>query len=338
MARDPDALAWWVAMAAFAGWSCYDSASGKDATACPGGQVLCAGECRDLEDDRQNCGACGRACSVPRGDAACVGRTCVVAACDDGFGDCDGLAGTGCETDLRASPSDCGSCGAICEFPHAEARCAEGGCAVAACDVGYADCDGGGENGCEADVSADVASCGDCGNACGAPTGTVGCSEGRCVILACPEGTGDCNDDPADGCEADLLWDGRNCGGCGRFCWWEDCGPACNWGECYIAEGDLNWIDCNCDPRDGLETFCPSPYDCDFCGNRCSTVDGGGSHGVVGCVRCWCHMTGCDPGFADCDGYWSDGCEVETSRDGFNCGGCGVVCPDGTACVGGSCT
>lgn len=50
-------------------------------------------------------------------------------------------------------------------------------CFLVQCDDGFADCDGGEENGCEVATSADVENCGTCGNACA----LVGqCSAGTC--------------------------------------------------------------------------------------------------------------------------------------------------------------
>jgi hypothetical protein len=44
----------------------------------------------------------------------------------------------------------------------------------------------------------------------------------------------------------------------------------------------------------------------------------------------------CSPGFANCDGEASDGCEVDLESDPTNCGACGVSC-DGRACLEGAC-
>ncbi len=60
-----------------------------------------------------NC--CGVACPMPaNGAAGCFGGRCGVASCATGFGDCDGNAANGCETDLRTTAAHCGACGAPC--------------------------------------------------------------------------------------------------------------------------------------------------------------------------------------------------------------------------------
>lgn len=39
-----------------------------------------------------------------------------------------------------------------------------------------------------------------------------------------------------------------------------------------------------------------------------------------------CSIAACDPGFANCNKFPSDGCEVEVAADANNCGACGAVC------------
>lgn len=65
-----------------------------------------------------------------------------------------------------------------------------------------------------------------CGPGGGSGSGTSTGSSGGTVQgdarapseLDCPVGTGDCNGDPADGCETSLMFDADNCGRCGRHC------------------------------------------------------------------------------------------------------------------------
>ncbi len=45
----------------------------------------------------------------------------------------------------------------------------------------------------------------------------------------------------------------------------------------------------------------------------------------------------CEPGWADCNGDPSDGCETDLSTSNANCGACGATCPEGYTCEAGSC-
>ncbi len=68
-----------------------------------------------------------------------------------------------------------------CSLPHASALCGpRGGCRIAECtEVGYRDCDGDSDNGCEVDVRSSTVHCGDCGQRC---AGT--CVDGRCELVS----------------------------------------------------------------------------------------------------------------------------------------------------------
>lgn len=52
-------------------------------------------------------------CSAAHATSACIDGSCRIQRCDDGFGDCNGVPGDGCEADLRIAPN-CGSCGNSC--------------------------------------------------------------------------------------------------------------------------------------------------------------------------------------------------------------------------------
>jgi len=45
----------------------------------------------------------------------------------------------------------------------------------------------------------------------------VACVQGNCMI-SCDAGFDDCDGDPTNGCETDLMNDDFNCGTCGRRC------------------------------------------------------------------------------------------------------------------------
>ncbi|MEZ4407343.1 MAG: hypothetical protein R3A52_12815 [Polyangiales bacterium] len=73
-----------------------------------------------------NCGGCGTTCTIANGTAACVGGACRVGSCNTGFGDCDGNAANGCETNLNTSAAHCGMCGNAC----ASGVCTSGTCGL----------------------------------------------------------------------------------------------------------------------------------------------------------------------------------------------------------------
>jgi hypothetical protein len=149
------------------------------AAACAPPYQACGGACTLATSDPANCGACGKTCtpSGPNVLVACAAGSCVDAGCAPGYGDCDGLAATGCETDLHAL-DDCGACGVVCAPVHVGSPlCDHATCDYDACAAGFTDCDGVRGNGCEADVATDPANCGKCGVACSA--GAV------CVNRAC---------------------------------------------------------------------------------------------------------------------------------------------------------
>jgi hypothetical protein len=84
------------------------------------------------------------------------------------------------------------------------------------------------------------------------------------------------------------------------------------------------------------------PLNCGRCGFRCpgpaATRNGKLGTGSPSCEGGECKYT-CFPGFADCDGVLSNGCEVNLTNNNRNCGACGNSCNVGAAqpCVAGAC-
>jgi len=76
-------------------------------------------------DSIASCGACGVVCSGEHAAASCAQGKCVLA-CAEGFADCDGWPGDGCEVDLRQDRFHCGLCARSC----GGAACAGGSCAA----------------------------------------------------------------------------------------------------------------------------------------------------------------------------------------------------------------
>jgi hypothetical protein len=125
------------------------------------------------------------------------------------------------------------------------------------------------------------------------------------------------------------------------------------WGMCQgqqtpVAEICGNGLDDDCDGvvDNGCVT-CPAgqvacsgtcvdtqsdPSNCGGCGLRCNFPNAIGA-----CASGACHLAGCNPGFADCNGNPADGCETNIRTDNNNCGACGHVCAAGTVCTNGVC-
>ncbi|MFO0624493.1 MAG: Dickkopf N-terminal cysteine-rich domain-containing protein [Polyangiales bacterium] len=190
--------------------------------------------------DPRNCGACGRVCNPAPNVAtlACVAGACTRVACATGFGDCNRQASDGCEADLRASVAHCGACGAACpDFTRDPMGalgtvCNAGTCGYTMCASGRADCDGDVTNGCEVDLLTSLAHCGACRSACVAGANAAAACEARRCVRTCRAGFGDCDADPANGCERDLQADPDHCGACGRRC---GGGEVCAAGMCVAA-------------------------------------------------------------------------------------------------------
>ena len=95
-----------------------------------------------------HCGRCGNQCTVPtNATAVCREGVCGMT-CNAGWGDCDGMAATGCETPLMDNPLHCGRCDRSCQGLHLTAGCLNGAC-IGSCAEGYVDCDRDAGNGCE---------------------------------------------------------------------------------------------------------------------------------------------------------------------------------------------
>ena len=311
----------------------------------------------NTDTDVSNCGSCVNACQdVSKASEECLSGSCAIDTCDSSYADCDGTYSNGCEVHTNTDVSNCGSCGNTCQdVSKASETCSSGSCAIDACDAVYADCDGQYVTGCEVNTDTDSSNCGACGTVC---TSGKTCSAGGCI---CTGGKTDCS-----GTCVDTDTDPANCGTCnnacppGQVCASSSCSSTCPDGtnECSGSCVNMQTDDANCGAcgtacmggktcRSGT-CLCPSgTTDCagtcvdtntdeDHCGG-CGNVCEGVSKALVKCLSGSCVVDECYTEFADCDGVFANGCEVNNNTDSSNCGACGTVCTSGKTCSAGGC-
>jgi hypothetical protein len=150
---------------------------------------------------------------------------------------------------------------------------------------------------------------------------------------ACPDGTKACTEscisvtEPRVGCKS------RGCMPCDLPNAVAVCSPN---GTCAVGPCIGSYADCNQEASDGCEADVDhDPVNCGGCGCQCgsgvSTHCASGqdvgpiAHGAAGCSAGQCVVGSCDPGWGDCNGLATDGCETSTKTDD-DCGTCGTVC------------
>jgi hypothetical protein len=298
---------------------------------CQTGWAECNGDPTDgcetfLEKDPSHCGSCVNDCLATGPGYLCKAGVCVENTCSPTTtADCDNDPNTGCEVDLTTDSNNCSFCGNVCKLPHATATCQPepsgnplARCVIQACDAGWADCDGNPANGCESNPTTDPNNCGGCGTKCDATNGTPGCSGGKCGIV-CFGGFGDCNGNPADGCEVGLKYDAANCSACGNVCPSAGGVPACTNGVCGIGTCPSGFGECDNNAANGCETNITSdPANCGGCGKPCPAV----ANGTPSCSAGTCGTT-CNSGFALCGGSTC----IDVTSDPSHCGSTCAVCP-----------
>ncbi len=291
----------------------------------------------DLARTLTNCGRCGNECSFLGGVGDCIGGLCTRTACATDRGDCDGNTVNGCEVDLQNDSANCRMCGTRCTFPRATGLCSGGSCSIGRCDAGFDNCDLTASNGCETDLAVSLAHCGACGRSCAFPRAVGTCNAGVCSLGACIAGAGNCNGSTLDGCEVDFNTSVANCGSCGAPCSAPaNATPTCAARTCGFA-CSAGFANCDGNAVNGCETnLLTNVMACGACGAMCALPNA-----VAACRGGTCAVGSCLPGFADCDGFPSNGCEVNTRSSTTDCGGCGRACApiNGVgACVASACT
>jgi hypothetical protein len=291
-------------------------------------------------------------CSRPHAKTTCIGEQCLIVECDAPWLDCNVDPEDGCEATLD-DVDNCGLCGKSCALPNAEVACKDRQCELSRCEPGFGDCDDDASTGCETPLDT-VVNCGACANVCGAvDNGVPGCIDGECGVLGCIGPFGDCNEDVDDGCEQSLATDDY-CARCDAGCDPDNGEGTCSTGQCAVTSCDGSFEDCNGLADDGCEGDLTSVEHCGACGATCELplhasavkcgagsvclVDHACPSGASGCTDD-APETGCEEGYADCDGLGANGCETELGTL-TDCGGCGDQCDEPFAineCNDGSC-
>lgn len=310
--------------------SCFDTTC--TVASCAAGYGDCdmalSNGCEMLLNDLDNCGRCGQRCAPANAVPNCAGAICSVATCLPGFDDC--TAEDGCETPLGTT-ANCNACGNACPVPpNATAACSGGRCGISVCAAEFGNCNGMTFDGCETSLRT-VEHCGACNAPCVLAHATALCGAAGCEIATCEPGFADCDGRDATGCEASLA-EAANCGTCGVVC--SGATPVCNapssgGRRCESVCGAvLSLCGASCVDTD------TSLLHCGACGNACTPA-----HGTGRCGAGACEIAGCDPGWDDCDGLASNGCETQLNTLS-DCGACDRSCALPSAismCMGGSC-
>jgi len=144
----------------------------------------CSGDCRDTQNDPDNCGGCDLACSTDHGTRNCTSGSCQMTSCSTGYQDCsesENVSRNGCETHVAEDVSNCGQCGKVCpnDWANSSPTCAAGNCGHA-CTSPWDNCDGLAYNGCETNLDTSSTNCGTCGKTCAS---TV-CQNRTCLTTA----------------------------------------------------------------------------------------------------------------------------------------------------------
>lgn len=295
-----------------------DAGNEKPSADCETGKRMCFGACVSMVDPSYGCGdpSCAP-CASTHSTMGCQGRTCVVAACDPGFADCNKDPNDGCEVDLSKNAT-CGTCNSVCGA--ATPLCAPAGgsfqCTNGCTPAAPTNCG----NDC-VDTMTSVSHCGACNMKCPVvANGTTTCGAGACAFT----------------CKADFHKCGNKCPAKTDPA---SCGPDCI--ACPVPPGgaatcvnDACGIKCTA-PNKACRGACTAPTDPTACGAAC-TICPVPANGTATCAADTCGIQ-CNAGFGNCDANTANGCETTFASDPLHCGQCNKPCAAGQVCNAGVC-
>lgn len=189
-----------------------------------------------------------------------------------------------------------------------------------------------------ASSTAESASVVACSTSCELPHASANCRDGACSVLQCDDSWADCDGAQANGCETNVMTSVKHCGECGNVCHDATNGTAiCRVGTCRLSSCVAPYGDCDGNTSNGCESNGDTDLNnCGGCGVACQLP-----HSVATCSSGNCAVAVCEEGWADCNGFAADGCEVYVLDSLSHCGSCRASCaPDGGVgeCVQGECS
>ena len=217
-----------------------------------------------LEPCEFNPDCCDEWCVIgPDGFSRVCSKTCVVAACPDGWG-CTQV-GTPPDVQFICLPRRPPTCFQPCR---SDADCTTDNRCLHIGDGFFCSrgCDDGLGNPNESRCASDQGE-----YTCADATSDDGVHLG----FHCQPVSGSCVCGP----EIDLQNDPNNCGSCGRYCDFDHADPLCERGECARGPCDDGWVDLNEEPEDGCEYECTFESEEDFpdplgADSNCDGIDG----------------------------------------------------------------
>ncbi|HQP36511.1 MAG TPA: hypothetical protein PLI95_15085 [Polyangiaceae bacterium] len=287
--------------------------------------VTCASvgaKCGTIPDgcgDKIACGTCaaGERCGGG-GPNLCGAQECYPKTCAQLGASC------GYVSDMCSEALDCGACAVpqVCGGGGKKNQC---GCQPKTCAQLDATC------GTAPDGCGGILNCGNCasGQTCGGG-GQNRCGSAACNAKSCAQIGASCGI-VSDGCSEAL-----DCGKCTAP---DVCGGLGKLNQCGCIPKTCAQLGASCG---SAPTGCGYEVDCGTCPNGEECGSGGVPnqcgcnctlpHASTACQSGQCVITGCDPGWDDCDGNAANGCEGDLNAEP-NCGVCGKTCDDGNACT-----